>query len=202
MTNLRVVPTGTANVASVRAALIRLGATVEEARTPHDVAGAAGVVLPGVGAFATSMARIDSLGLGSALRDRIGEGRPTLVVCVGMQLLCRDSEESPGARGLGVLDMTVGRFGDVVRVPQLGWNEVTPAPGSRLVEPGWAYFANSYRIDRVPEGWVGAHTEYGGGFVSALELGDVLACQFHPELSGPWGAALLGRWLGTATGAA
>jgi imidazoleglycerol phosphate synthase glutamine amidotransferase subunit HisH len=70
------------------------------------------------------------------------------------------------------------------------------------VEPGWAYFANSYRINHVPDGWVGATTEYGGGFVSALEREDVLACQFHPELSGAWGARLLGRWLETAKEAA
>jgi imidazole glycerol phosphate synthase glutamine amidotransferase subunit len=119
-----------------------------------------------------------------------------------MQLLCRESEESPGARGLDIVDSAVTRFGDEVRVPQLGWNQVEPAPGSRFVEPGWAYFANSYRIDRVPDGWVGATTDYGGGFVSALERGDVLACQFHPELSGPWGARLISRWLETAKEAA
>jgi imidazole glycerol phosphate synthase glutamine amidotransferase subunit len=112
-----------------------------------------------------------------------------------MQLLCRGSEESPGADGLEVIDITVSRFGGEEKVPQLGWNQVEPGPGSRFVEPGWAYFANSYRLDLAPEGWVGSDTEYGGRFVSALERGDVLACQFHPELSGAWGARLLGRWL-------
>jgi imidazole glycerol phosphate synthase glutamine amidotransferase subunit len=155
------------------------------------------VVLPGVGAFGAAMSRVETLGLRRALCDRIAQGKPTLVVCVGMQLLCRASEESPGAMGLDVLDTTVARFGADLRVPQLGWNRVEPAPGSRFVEPGWAYFANSYRLDRVPQGWLGATTEYGGGFVSALERGDILACQFHPELSGRWGASLLGRWLAT-----
>ena len=80
-------------------------------------------------------------------------------------------------------------------MPQMGWNRVEPGPGSRFVESGWAYFANSYRIDRLPEGWAGSSTDHGGEFVSALEKGDVLACQFHPELSGEWGARLLDRWL-------
>jgi len=202
VTGVRIVPTGTANIASVKAALTRLGASVSDAETDRDVTDAAGVVLPGVGAFGAAISRVGDHGLAPALRERIEGGRPTLVVCVGMQLLCRESEESPGARGLDIVDSAVTRFGDEVRVPQLGWNQVEPAPGSRFVEPGWAYFANSYRIDRVPDGWVGATTDYGGRFVSALERDDVLACQFHPELSGPWGARLLTRWLETAKEAA
>jgi len=196
------VPTGTANVASVSAAFARLGCDLTLAARPEEVSEAAGAVLPGVGAFGAAMARVDALGLGQALRDRIELGRPTLVVCVGMQLLCRQSEESPGAIGLDVLDITVASFNEAVRVPQLGWNRVEPGPGSKFLEPGWAYFANSYRLGRVPDGWLGATTDYGSRFVSALERGNVLACQFHPELSGRWGAALLQRWLETTKEAA
>jgi glutamine amidotransferase len=202
VTDVKIVSTGTANIASVRAALTRLGASVSHAGTEEEINDAAGVVLPGVGAFGAAMSRVGDQGLASALRERIEAGRPTLVVCVGMQLLCRESEESPGAKGLDIVEAAVTRFADEVRVPQLGWNQVDPVPESRFVEPGWAYFANSFRIDRMPEGWVGATTDYGGGFVSALERGDVLACQFHPELSGPWGARLLARWLETTEEAA
>ena len=190
-----IVPTGTANTASVVAALTRLGAAVEEAASAGDVETSPGVVLPGVGAFGSAMDRIETLGLAAAIRERIEVNRPTLAVCVGMQLLSRHSEESPGATGLKVLEEMVGRFGDGVTAPQMGWNRVEPGPGSRFVESGWAYFANSYRIDRLPEGWAGSNTDHGGKFVSALEKGDVLACQFHPELSGEWGARLLDRWL-------
>ncbi|MET0697008.1 MAG: imidazole glycerol phosphate synthase subunit HisH [Acidimicrobiia bacterium] len=192
---MTIVPTGTANTASVVAALTRLGAAVEEAASAGDVETSPGVVLPGVGAFGSAMDRIESLGLAAAIRERIEVNRPTLAVCVGMQLFSRHSEESPGATGLKVLEETVVRFADGVTVPQMGWNRVEPGPGSRFVESGWAYFANSYRIDRLPEGWVGSNTDHGGRFVSALEKGDVLACQFHPELSGEWGARLLDRWL-------
>jgi glutamine amidotransferase len=202
MSQLVVVPTGTANIASVRAAFGRLGVSLVDAAEPDIVSAAAGVVVPGVGAFGAAMSQVDALGLRESLRQRIVDGRPTLAVCVGMQLLCRDSEESPGVGGLDVIDFTVTRFGEEQKVPQLGWNRIEPGSGSRFVVPGWAYFANSYRLDRVPEGWLGAATEYGGNFVSSLERGDVLACQFHPELSGPWGAGLLDRWLETTKVAA
>ena len=195
MRKVTIVPTGTANTASVMAALNRLGASIDEAATADDVATSSGVVVPGVGAFGAAMAQVDSMGLRDALCDRIEANRPTLAVCVGMQLLSGASEESPGAAGLHVLEERVSRFGDGVSVPQMGWNTVEPDPGARFVEPGWAYFANSYRFDQVPTGWVGSRSEHGGKFVSALEKGDVLACQFHPELSGEWGARLLERWL-------
>jgi imidazoleglycerol phosphate synthase glutamine amidotransferase subunit HisH len=98
-------------------------------------------------------------------------------------------------RGLGVVPGVARRYGAAVRAPQLGWNRVRPVEGARVIEPGSAYFANSYRMESIPPGWSGATAEYGGPFVAALEHGPVVACQFHPELSGPWGAALIRRWL-------
>lgn len=195
MTQVTVVATGTANIASVKAGLARLGVGAIDAAGPEDVSEAERVVLPGVGSFGAAMSAIDAQGLREALRARVESGRATLAVCVGMQLLAESSAESPGARGLGVIPARVGRFDDEVRVPQLGWNLVEPGSGSRLIEPGWAYFANSFRLETTPEGWVGASSRYGGRFVAALERGPVLAVQFHPELSGPWGARVLERWL-------
>jgi glutamine amidotransferase len=72
---------------------------------------------------------------------------------------------------------------------------VAAGPGCRLLTDGFAYFANSYKLDAVPDGWRGATADHGGPFAAALERGAVLACQFHPELSGPWGQALVERWL-------
>jgi len=202
VSEVSIVPTGTANTASVVAAFTRLGATVTTVGSSGDVASAGLLVLPGVGAFGAAMSQVDALGLRQALIERVEADRPTLAVCVGMQLLSRDSEESPDAEGLGVVDARVGRFDHDLRVPQLGWNEVEPDPESRFLERGWAYFANSFRLEQVPPGWIGAVTDYGRKFVSAMERGNVLACQFHPELSGPWGARMLGRWLEQARVAA
>ncbi len=117
-----------------------------------------------------------------------------MCICLGLQLLCRDSEESPDVEGLGVIDRTVKRFPDSVRIPQFGWNEVQARNDTSLLSNGYAYFANSYQLPTIPEGWNGAVAEYGGSFVAALEKDQTLACQFHLELSGSWGQTLLERW--------
>ncbi|MBI4568950.1 MAG: imidazole glycerol phosphate synthase subunit HisH [Planctomycetes bacterium] len=197
-----VVRTGVANLASVLAGLSRAGAR------PHVADGGEGavevvrrapaLVLPGVGAFAAGMEGLRAGGLLEPLRERIAAGRPTLCVCLGMQLLFDASDESPGVAGLSVAPGRVTRFPTSVRVPQLGWNRVSPDPGCALVEPGFAYFANSYRALNAPPGWRAAWADHGGPFVAAMQRGAVLACQFHPELSGAWGTALIRRWLAGA----
>lgn len=191
---LTVVPTGTANTASVMAGFRRLGGDPAIARGPEDIVSADRLVLPGVGSFGAAMDEIDRLGMRQALGDRLAEGRPTLAICVGMQLLATASKETPGSAGLGHVDITVGSFPDTVRIPQLGWNEVRAGRGTRFVGSGWAYFANSFRIEEVPDGWSSAIADYGGEFIAAMEQGDVLACQFHPELSGDFGSGVLAAW--------
>jgi len=192
-----VVRTGTANLASVLAALERVGAACALTDDPEAVRHAERVVLPGVGAFAAAIDALRDRGLDAALRERIEAGHATLGICLGLQLFFEASDESPGAVGLGLLPGTVRRFSGAggVRIPQLGWNRVEPDSGCALLTAGYAYFANSYRVDAVPEGWRAAYTPHGERFVAAFERGRVLACQFHPELSGAWGHDLLRRWL-------
>jgi imidazole glycerol phosphate synthase glutamine amidotransferase subunit len=190
-----IVRTGTANLASVVAALGRAGREVEVTSDPSRVFETSLLVLPGVGSFGPVMGRINDLGLGEPLARRIREGRPTLTICLGLQLLAGGSAEEPGTPGLGVIDLEATRFPDHVRVPQLGWNTIRAQPGCRLLTDGAGYFANSYRLETVPDGWHGATSDHGGVFVAALERGPVLACQFHPELSGSWGHSLIERWL-------
>ena len=187
--------TGTANLASVFAGLRRAGGAPRMASCPADLRAAERVVLPGVGAFGAAMAALAEDGMAAPLRQRLAEGLPTLAICVGLQLLARASEESPGAAGLGALEASVTPFPDGVRRPQFGWNEVVAGAGCRLLVSGHAYFANSYRLAAAPEGWHAALADHGGPFVAALERDAVVACQFHPELSGPWGVALIARWL-------
>jgi imidazole glycerol phosphate synthase glutamine amidotransferase subunit len=195
LTEVLVVRTGTANLASIEAGLLRVGAMPRMSMDPDEIASAERVVLPGVGAFAAAIVALGDHGLLDVLRERIEALRPTLAICLGMQLLGTGSDESPGISGIGAIPAAASRFTDRVKVPQLGWNRVEPEEGCRYLSPGFAYFANSYRLTRVPEGWSAATTEYGGSFVSALERGPVVACQFHPELSGTWGLELLRRWL-------
>ena len=190
-----VVRTGTANMASVLAAFKRAEIAARVSADPAEVEFARRVVLPGVGAFAAAMEQLRGDGLVESLRRRIAVGRATLAVCLGLQVLGDESEENPGVRGLGIIPATAQRFSGAVRVPQLGWNRVQLDAGCALLKAGYAYFANSYRLVECPDGWHAAMSDHGGLFVAALERGAVLACQFHPELSGAWGFDLIQRWL-------
>lgn len=190
-----IVRTGAANLASVLAAFERQGCSVRLTQHPDVVREADRVVLPGVGSFTPVAASLRMRGLDTALVQRINLGLPTLGICLGLQLMAASSEESADARGLGVISATAEKFPGSVVVPQLGWNTISVDPGCELLEDGAAYFANSYRLRSAGNGWKVAWSDHGGEFVAAVEHGAVLGCQFHPELSGTWGADLLNRWL-------
>lgn len=203
---LAVAATGAANLASVQAMCFRAGVEARISEDPDFIYQADWALLPGVGAFGAAAARLKASGLDAALAARVAEGRPTMGICLGMQLFCQESAEAPGARGLGVLPCRVEKFSGSLPLPQLGWNMVTPAEGDRFLRSGWAYFANSYRLAAAPEGYRAAVAVYGETFVAALEsrvenadgVPAMLFCQFHPELSGPWGLDLFARWMGAA----
>jgi imidazole glycerol-phosphate synthase subunit HisH len=189
---ISILTTGAANLASVRAAFGRLGAETELVDDPGRVLDADRVVLPGVGAFGPAAQGLAARGLDVAIKERIENGRPLLAICLGLQLLFEGSEESPDIPGLGVFPGTVGRFDPSVTSPQMGWSRVS---GAGSIEPGWAYYANSFRATAVPNDADVALSDHGGPFIAAIQRGSLLGCQFHPELSGAWGSDLLRRWM-------
>jgi len=193
--NVAIVDSGVANLASVESAFRSLGASVTRTDRVADLDQAAHIVLPGVGSFAAGMSRLAQLKLAPAIIRHVESGRPLLAVCLGMQLLCDGSDESPGVAGLGIVRGQCRRLPDSVRVPQLGWNRIEPEPDARWLQSGMAAFANSFALPEPPPGWRYAKTTYGRPFVSALERGSVLACQFHPELSSTYGLTLIRRWM-------
>ena len=186
-----VVDTGVANLASLQKCLMRLGATSRITSEPSDIEVSDRIVLPGVGAFGPAMSSLNSTGVADAIRGAVESGSALLSICLGMQLLCEASDEAPGVPGLGLIPARSERFRNPPRIPQLGWNHVR---GGAVV-PGWAAFANSYRVGEEARGWTSSVCTYGEDFSAALRKGRILACQFHPELSGEWGAGVIERWL-------
>ncbi|MEM7453132.1 MAG: imidazole glycerol phosphate synthase subunit HisH [Planctomycetota bacterium] len=191
-----IIDTGVANIRSLQASFDRLGQPWQLTTASESILDSDYVVLPGVGAFGAAVEQIDRLGIRNSITGRIESGKPTLCICLGMQLLCSSSLEAPGAHGLGIIPSQIVRLPDHVQVPQLGWNTVAPARRTTAYfEAGEAYFANSFCLDSVPDDWNHAVTEYGCRFVSSFWRGRVLACQFHPELSGAWGENVIENWL-------
>ena len=192
---ITIVETGLANIASVRAAFKRLGRQTRLTNDPNEVRQADRVVLPGVGSFGAGMTQLNQLDLVEPLRTRIADDRPTLGICLGLQLLATQSEESIGVKGLSCLQTEVKQFPGTVKCPQFGWNWIANENTSVLGEGGYVYYANSYRLTQCPDGWSSGWTKYGGDFVGCLQRGSVVACQFHPELSGAYGSEVIKRWL-------
>jgi imidazole glycerol phosphate synthase glutamine amidotransferase subunit len=213
-TKVALAATGVANLASIMAAFRRAGAEPRLASSPSEFADADFAVVPGVGSFGSAMSALRAAGMDEAIRERMARGKTTMGVCVGMQVFFEGSEESPGVAGMGIAPGLLRRFPGDLPVPQLGWNRVRSA-GIGAVGEGWAYFANSYRLSEAPTGFAASWAEYGEPFVAALErplAGEeaprpravrpsLLLCQFHPELSGPWGLGLIRAWLGASVGA-
>lgn len=193
---ISIVDTRVANLASVLAAAERLGLDADLIDSPSRVASADRLILPGVGSFGAAMERLRTLGVVDALRERMAADRPTLCVCLGMQLLFESSEESPGIEGLSAVRGVIRRFRSPPRRTHFGWSPVTPDDSAALVQPGFAYFAHSFCASDAPPGWSASRAAFGEPFVAAMQRGSVLACQFHPELSGAWGLSLLARWAG------
>ncbi|HEY8394066.1 MAG TPA: imidazole glycerol phosphate synthase subunit HisH [Thermaerobacter sp.] len=147
---LAMIDYGTGNVHSLGKALEQVGCTVRLTRDPAELASAAGLLLPGVGAYGPAWRRLEGEGLVERIRALVEEGRPLLGVCLGMQLLFAGSDEDGTWPGLGLLPGRASRFPGGVKVPHMGWNRVWPQPGMRLlagVEAGaFVYFVHSYRI--------------------------------------------------------
>lgn len=192
---VNILSTGVANIASVIAAFKRLNCQTKLISDAHAVTEAHSLVLPGVGSFQSGMASLVDKGLVDALRMRISDGRPTLAICLGLQLLAEASEESPGVPGLSCIASTLTAFPNTVASPQFGWNWLSNENAPVLGDGGYVYYANSYRMTECPDGWGSGWTEYGGPFVGCIQKGAVVACQFHPELSGEYGSTILANWL-------
>jgi imidazole glycerol-phosphate synthase subunit HisH len=188
---------GIGNLRSAQKALEHVGADARLTADPSIIGDAAGVVLPGVGAFARCMEALERTGLASIAKDKAMGDVPFLGICIGMQLLYDESEENPGRPGLGVLPGAVRRLPDGMKHPQMQWNTLEVRNGSSLFgglpDPAWFYFVHSFAPDDAANAI--ATCDYGGTVVAAVERGTVAAMQFHPEKSGANGLHVLGNFV-------
>jgi glutamine amidotransferase len=191
---------GVGNLHSAAKALDRAGAEIRVVPTVAEAAGAAGLVVPGVGAYGACLSGLASAGGPAAVAGWLEGGRPLLGICVGMQLLFEASEEGPVSDGAGVVAGKIRRLtgGGGVKIPHIGWDEVSVRRGSRLLaglgDGTRFYFVHSYAPE--PDGdAVAAVCDYGGRFAAAVEHGNLFGTQFHPEKSGEAGLTLLANFV-------
>ena len=205
--NVVVYDYGSGNVHSAVKALVAAGASVELTGDVEKALKADGLVVPGVGAFASVMEQLNARKANELLDKRLVAGRPVLGICVGMQVLFElGVEHGLETEGLAQLPGKVELL-DAPTLPHIGWNTVSPAKGSKLfagVEHERFYFVHSYGVKNWELEAIGSFippkvtwAEYGAPFVAALEVGPLSATQFHPEKSGEAGIQLLINWVAT-----
>lgn len=192
---IAIVDYGMGNLRSVQRAFEYVGA--ETIVTDHraTIESASAVVLPGVGAFGKAMSNLKRAGLADVIRQVIARGRPFLGICLGLQLLFKESEEIGQHRGLSVFDGMVKRFNVSLKVPQIGWNQIHVQQASPLLEDvadgSYAYFVHSYYVVPADPEIVLATTDYGINYPSVMGQDNVFGLQFHPEKSQTVGLRIL-----------
>lgn len=185
------------NLNSVEKALLYIGEKAVITRDTKVIQTADKLVLPGVGAFGDAVGKLIKYGLFDLMREVAFSGKPFLGICLGMQLLFKSSEESPGVEGLDILPGRVCRIPvqKDLKIPHMGWNSLEVTKGARLyqgIEPEpYVYFVHSYYVSAEQESDVAAKTEYGTLIHASVEHGMIFGCQFHPEKSGDVGLQIL-----------
>ena len=185
------------NIKSVEKALQKLGQEVIITRDAEEILSADKVILPGVGAFGDAMHNLRKYGLDQVIYQVVENKTPFLGICLGLQLLFEKSDESVGAKGLGILQGEICRIPDKegLKIPHMGWNSLHLQHDGRLFaglpEDSYVYFVHSYYLKAEDESIVKATTEYSTHIHASVEQGNVFACQFHPEKSSDVGLQIL-----------
>ncbi len=195
---ITIIDYGMGNLRSVQKAFERVGYPARVSSSPQAIKQARAVVLPGVGAFGDCMQALHKLRLVEPLLTAINSGKPYLGICLGLQVLFRESREFGCHPGLGVLAGTVERFPPGLKVPHMGWNSLNiqqPVPLLQdLPSQPYFYFVHSYYVVPEDAGVVAATTSYGREFVSMIWKDNIYAMQFHPEKSQALGLQILKRF--------
>lgn len=195
---IAIVDYGVGNLFSLRSSLKCIGAEAEITSDPAAVRGADKLILPGVGAFGDAVKKLRDSGLYDVVREQAASGKEIMGICLGMQLLFEKSYEYGEHQGLGLLKGKVvpmeGRIPEGLKIPHIGWNGLRFRKESRLLEyvkeNDCVYFVHSFYAEECDDSVI-ATAEYGRELTAAVEKGNVMGCQFHPEKSGRVGLAIL-----------
>jgi glutamine amidotransferase len=188
------------NIKSVEKAISHLGEEVVITKDKDVILNSDKVILPGVGAFGDAMGKIRAYGLENTIYDVIDQKKPFLGICLGLQLLFKSSEESPGVSGLGILDGEILRIPakEGLKIPHMGWNSLEVKEGAKLFQGlpknPYVYFVHSYYL-KAAEDIVAATTDYSTLIHASVEKDNVFACQFHPEKSSASGLHILKNFI-------
>ncbi|MDA8871128.1 imidazole glycerol phosphate synthase subunit HisH [Flavobacteriaceae bacterium] len=189
---IAIIDYGAGNTKSLQFALERLGVKSILTSDPEQIKSAEKVIFPGQGAAGSAMKKLQHYGLDKVIRNLT---QPVLGICLGMQLLCEHSEEG-NIQGLGIVQGTVRRFSDKVKVPQMGWNSIHKLKGSLfegISEASYMYLVHSYYVPEIKE--TVATADYNGTYSVALQKDNFYGVQFHPEKSSLKGQLLLNNFL-------
>ena len=195
---IAIIDYGVGNLFSLCCSLNSIGAQVTVTSDPEIIKKADKLILPGVGAFADAAAKLRDSGLDTLIKQLASEGKPLMGICLGMQLLFEKSYEYGEHRGLGLLRGNVVPMQGVIpaqlKIPHIGWNALHLTRDSKIMkyvkEGDCVYFVHSYYATDCPDSVI-ATAEYGAPLTAAVEQGNVMGCQFHPEKSGPVGLSIL-----------
>lgn len=194
MSYIAIVDYGAGNLMSVHNSLDFLGYENKIAASPEVIEQAAGVILPGVGAFPDAMDALHASGLTDAVLEAAKE-KPFLGICLGMQMLFEESDEVRPCKGLGLLPGRIERIRTRLKLPQIGWNALDilcPNAMTEGVQKGdYVYFVHSFMAVPAEEGDLAAVTDYGARVPAMVARGNLFGCQFHPEKSGKVGLEML-----------
>lgn len=195
---IAIIDYGAGNIQSVYKALKFIGADCKVTSDKDEILNADGAILPGVGSFGDAMDTMTKRGIKDTIIEYTKSGKPFLGICLGLQLLFPESEETPGVKGLDIFKGTITKIPNqnrTLKIPHMGWNNISIKQKNGIFkdiegEP-YVYFVHSFYLKAQYKDIVAATTQYGVEIDAAVQKGNIIATQFHPEKSGEVGLKML-----------